>query len=125
MSAASLAHSATTPASASPAVAVGPQMLFGARPTSSINVVNNSSRTIRNVYLSHVNADDWGGNQLGEAQIAPGQSFTISNVSWDEQQVKVIGEDQDGCFLSGVVTAGSDSTWTITNDTTADCGGGS
>jgi hypothetical protein len=90
--------------------------------SSSINIVNNSSRQIRNVYLSHVGMDDWGDNQLGNTTIAPGQSFTISNFSCDAQQIKVIGEDQDGCFLSAVVDCGASSTWTITNDTAADCG---
>lgn len=96
-----------------------------ARPlTASISIVNNSSRTIRNVYFSHVDADDWGANQLGDSSIASGQSYTISNVTWDQSQVKVIAEDQDGCFLSGVVQVSATSSWTITNETAADCGGG-
>jgi len=89
--------------------------------STSINIVNNSSRQIRNVYLSRVDVDDWGANQLSSA-IAPGQSVTISNFSCDTQQIKVIGEDQDGCFLSAVVACGTSSTWTITNDSAADCG---
>lgn len=89
--------------------------------STSINIVNNSSRQIRNVYLSRVDVDDWGANQLTNA-IAPGQSVTISNDSCDTQQIKVIGEDQDGCFLSAVVACGTSSTWTITNDAVADCG---
>ncbi|MDX6574874.1 MAG: hypothetical protein QOE96_827 [Blastocatellia bacterium] len=97
--------------------------LVAARPLSgSVTIVNNSNREIRNVYFSHVNADDWGADQLAESHIAAGQSHTISNVTWDQQQLKVIGEDQDGCFLSTVVASGTDSTWTITNDTVADCG---
>jgi hypothetical protein len=91
-------------------------------PTTSVNIVNNSSKQIRNVYLSHVNADDWGTNQLGDGTISPGQSFTITNFTCDQQQIKVIGEDQNGCFLSTVVTCGDNATWTITNDTAADCG---
>jgi len=89
--------------------------------STSVNIVNNSSRQIRNVYLSRVDVDDWGANQLSSA-IAPGQSVTISNFSCDTQQIKVIGEDQDGCFLSAVVACGTSSTWTITNDSAADCG---
>jgi hypothetical protein len=85
--------------------------------------MNNSSRAIVNIYLSHVNADDWGGNQLGTATIVPGQSFSLSNIAWDQQQLKVIGEDQDGCFESVVVTSDTNSSWTITNDTARDCGG--
>jgi hypothetical protein len=89
--------------------------------SSSVTIVNNSSRQIRNVYLSRVDVDDWGANQLTDA-IAPGQSVTIGNFSCDTQQIKVIGEDQDGCFLSAVVACGTSSTWTITNDSVADCG---
>ena len=90
--------------------------------STSVNIVNNSSREIRNVYLSHVNSDDWGGNQLGNATIAGGQSSTLNNLACDQQQVKVIAEDQDGCFLSTVVNCGDSATWTITTDTARDCG---
>lgn len=90
--------------------------------TTSVNIVNNSNKEIRNVYLSHVNVDDWGANQLGNATIPPGQSFSLGNVACDQQQVKVIAEDQDGCFLSTVVNCGDSATWTITNSTPADCG---
>ena len=88
-----------------------------------VNIVNNSNKEIRNVYLSHVNADDWTGNQLSNgAIIAPGQSYNLGNVVCDQQQVKVIAEDQDGCFASTVVDCGGNDTWTITNNTAADCG---
>ena len=90
--------------------------------TTSVNIVNNSNKEIRNVYLSHVDVDDWGTNQLGNSVISPGQSFTVSNFTCDRQQIKVIGEDQNGCFLSTIVTCGDSATWTITNDTPADCG---
>jgi hypothetical protein len=92
-------------------------------PTSTtVNIVNSSSRAIRNVYLSHVDADDWGDNQLGAATISAGQTFNLSASGCDGQQIKVIGEDQDGCFVSAVVNCGESSTWTITNDTARDCG---
>jgi hypothetical protein len=94
-------------------------------PSTSVNIVNNSNKVIRNVYLSHVDVDDWGANQLSEgATIAPGQSYSLGNLACDRQQVKVIGEDQDGCFVSTVVNCGDNATWTITNDTARDCGGG-
>src|SRR5436853_965593 len=81
----------------------------------SLNIVNNSSRNIVHVYLSHVNTDDWSGNQLGDATIGSGQSFNLANVACDQQQVKVIAEDQDGCFLYNVVNCGDSATWTITD----------
>jgi hypothetical protein len=107
------------------AIASAPLLSSARTPTTSVNVVNNSSKEIRNVYLSHVDVDDWSGDQLSEgATIAPGQSFTLNNVACDRQQVKIIGEDQDGCFVSTVVTCGNSATWTITNDTARDCGSG-
>lgn len=90
--------------------------------STSVTIVNNSNKEIRNVYLSHVNADDWGGNQLGNVTIPSGQSFTLSNIACDQQQVKVISENQDGCFHYTVVACGDNATWTITNTTAADCG---
>lgn len=90
--------------------------------STSVNIVNNSSREVRNVYTSHVDADDWSSDLLGDASIGPNQSSTISGFTCDQQQVKVIAEDQDGCFLSTVVSCGSSSTWTITNDAARDCG---
>jgi hypothetical protein len=101
-------------------VSISP-LLSRAQPTTSINIVNNSTRTIRHVYLSHVDADDWGGDQLSSG-LASGQSATVSNFACDQQQIKVIGEDQDGCFLTSVVACGESATWTITNETAADCG---
>jgi hypothetical protein len=97
-------------------------LLSSAHSSNSVNIVNNSSRNIRYVYLSHVNADDWTPNQLSGNGISPGQSSTISNYSCDQQQIKVIAEDADGCFLSAVITCGGGATWTITNETAADCG---
>ena len=90
--------------------------------TTSVNIANNSNREVRNVYLSHVDADDWGANQLGDATIPAGQSFNLDNVACDQQQVKVIAEDSDGCFISTVLTCGSSTTWTITNNSARDCG---
>ncbi len=106
------------------AIASVPLLSSARTAATSVNIVNNSSREIRNVYLSHVNSDDWSGNQLGNATIAPGQSFALNNIACDQQQVKVIGEDQDGCFVSTVVNCGDSATWTVTNDTARDCGGG-
>jgi hypothetical protein len=90
--------------------------------TGSITIVNNSSRSISHVYLSHTNADDWGSDQLNGA-VGPGQSFTINNINWDQPQLKVIGEDQDGCFMSTVVDSNGSVTWTVTDSTSRNCGG--
>jgi len=92
-------------------------------PSTSITIVNNSSREIRHVYLSPPDQNNWGSDQLMNSVISPnGGSFTLSNVSCSGSSIKVIAEDQDGCFLYQVVTCSDNVSWTITNDTTRDCG---
>lgn len=86
-----------------------------------ITIVNNSNREVRHVYLSPTNADNWGPDQLGGTAIVTGGTYTLSNVSCD-QSVKVIAEDQDGCFVYTTATCGESATWTITSDAARDCG---
>jgi hypothetical protein len=100
-------------------------LLLGARTlaTTSITVVNNSSRQIRHLYLSPSNQDNWGPDQLGGSMIGSGGgSYTLSNVACSQADIKVITEDQNGCFLYQIVACGQNATWTITNEATPDCG---
>lgn len=88
----------------------------------SISLVNNSGREIRHLYLSSANDDNWGADQLNELSIGPGATRML-NVSWDQAMVKLVGEDEDGCFLSVTVEATGNPIWTITSDTARNCGG--
>jgi hypothetical protein len=100
-------------------------LLSGAHPPTATNitVVNNSSREIRHLYLSPVNQDKWGPDQLGGSIIGSGGgSYTLSNVACSQSSIKVIAEDQNGCFLYQTVSCGGSATWTITTDATPDCG---
>ena len=98
-----------------------PWLAFARTVSTSVNIVNNSSRDIRNLYTSHVDADDWSADLL-DTTIVAGQSYTLNNIPCDGQQMKLIAEDQDGCFLSVVISCGQNGSWTITNDTARDCG---
>jgi hypothetical protein len=93
-----------------------------ARPATSITINNSSNWEIKHVYLSSTTQDNWGPDQLNGSSIGSGGSHTLSNVACDGSDIKVISEDQNGCFLSTVVACASDSTWTITNTATPDCG---
>ena len=91
-----------------------------ARSTSTaITITNNTGLTIRHVYLSPVNQNAWGPDQLNNSVIGPGGSVTISANC--DGSIRVIAEDQDGCFLSAVVTCSATAAWTITNTTARDC----
>src|SRR5882724_4696334 len=86
-----------------------------------ITIANNSSREIRHVYLSATNQDNWGPDQLNGSIPPGGGSFTLDNVSCGGADIKVIAEDQNGCFLYQVVVCNQNMTWTITNEAVPDC----
>jgi hypothetical protein len=94
---------------------------FASAPPLTITVVNNSNLEIRHLYLSPASNDNWGPDQLNNSSINPGITRTL-NVSWEQSTVKLIGEDQDGCFLSKTVEASGSAAWTIDNDATRNCG---
>lgn len=87
----------------------------------SISVVNNGGSEIRHVYLSPADNDNWGPDQLNETAISPGATRNLE-VSWDQSTVKLVAEDQDGCFLDTTVATTSSQVWTITSETPRDCG---
>ncbi|HXD31204.1 MAG TPA: hypothetical protein VN643_08810 [Pyrinomonadaceae bacterium] len=90
-------------------------------PPLTITVVNNSGWEIRSLYLSPVNSDNWGPDQLNESSISPGATRTL-NTSWDQSTVKLVAEDQDGCFMQATVEASGNPVWTIASDATRNCG---
>src|SRR2546423_4844235 len=88
----------------------------------SIRVVNNSALEIRHLYLSPSDRDDWGADQLDHASIRTGETFTLNNVSCNQSEIKLIAEDQNGCFVSQVVACADNSSWTIPAGVTPNCG---
>jgi hypothetical protein len=97
--------------------------LAGATAPSSVSltVVNNSGWEIRHLYLSPADNDNWGVDQLNDSSISPGASRTL-DVSWDQSTVKIVAEDQDGCFMHTTVSASGSPVWTIASNATRDCG---
>jgi len=96
----------------------------GARALMSITVTNSSTRPVYHLYLSPADHDAWGPDLMSMGTtINNGQSFTITDVTCSANEIKVVAEDQQGCFMYGVVSCAQGTTsWTITNDTAVDCG---
>jgi hypothetical protein len=94
------------------------------QPMMTIAVTNNSSRDIYHLYLSPVDHDAWGPDLISEGTVLRvGQSFNINDVSCDGNEIKVIAEDRQGCFVYGIVGCAQASTgWTITDAMPPDCG---
>ncbi|MFN2533180.1 MAG: hypothetical protein ABR555_18000 [Pyrinomonadaceae bacterium] len=92
-------------------------------PLMGITVTNNADRPIYHLYLSPVSPESWGPDLLNQTTISKGQSFTVSDVACTGNEIKIIAEDQQGCFVYGIVScAQANTSWTMTNDMTADCG---
>ena len=87
----------------------------------SLTVVNNSTKEIRYLYLSPAENENWGADQLNNSAIGTGATRTV-NFNWDPASVKLVAEDQDGCFLTKTVSVASTIEWTITNDSPRNCG---
>jgi len=90
--------------------------------TINITVVNNTSGEIRHLFLSPPDSNLWSSDQLNDSAIAPSHSATVSGVSCDQANIRLIAEDQDGCFIYQVVSCSSDTSWTVPNDAPRDCG---
>jgi hypothetical protein len=102
---------------------IGTTLLAGARTAATINVTisNNSQRNVRHVYLAAGDPNNWSADQLN-GSIMTGSSATLSGVSCDGASIRVIAEDQDGCFFYRTVSCGENATWTITSNAPRDCG---
>lgn len=94
------------------------------QPMMTIAVANNSSRDIYHLYLSPVDHDAWGPDLLTEATILrTGQTFNITDASCAGNEIKVIAEDRQGCFVYAVLgCAQASAGWTITDAYPVDCG---
>jgi hypothetical protein len=90
--------------------------------TATIAITNSSNLEIKHLYLSPTDGDDWGPDQLNGSVIGTGQTYTLSNAACSGSSIKVISEDQNGCFLSHVVACSSDAAWTISDSDSPDCG---
>lgn len=95
-----------------------------AQPIMTIAVTNSSSRDIYHLYLSPADRDAWGPDLLTEGTLLrAGQSYNINDVSCAGNEIKVIAEDKQGCFVYGIVGCSQASTgWTITDAIPPDCG---
>ena len=89
-----------------------------------IAVTNNSSRDILHLYLSPTDHDAWGPDLVSEGTVVrPGQTFNINDVACGANEIKVIAEDRQGCFVYGTVgCAQASAGWAITDAAPPDCG---
>jgi hypothetical protein len=82
---------------------------------SSLDITNYTEEPICYVYISPADTEDWGPEQLGEGNvIAPGDTFTITDIPPDTYDIKA--EDCNGDVVArndGVKLGALDFTWTL------------
>jgi len=92
---------------------------------SDVVIKNKSDWEIHQFFLSPVDTDKWGPDQLQDQIIATGGTFTLQGVPCDSYDVKLVDEDADECVVPGVDICGDNQGWVINNDDLLECQAGS
>lgn len=94
---------------------------FAADTDAEVKIVNKSSWAIFNLYISSVDSEEWGPDQLGEAAIASGDSFTLNGIPCDAYDVKLVDEDGDECVVPAIALCAGKDDWVIKDDALLEC----
>jgi hypothetical protein len=89
----------------------------------SVEIQNSSDWSLVHFHLSPADEEDWGPDQLGDAVVGTGDSFTLTGIPCDTYDVKLVDEDGDECVVPGVDICGDDQGWEITSDDLLECEG--
>lgn len=95
--------------------------LFAAKAT--VKIINQSDWEIHQIYLSPSDDREWGPDQLEDEILAKGESLTLTGISCDLWDIRVVDEDGDECVIEEVDLCGDDSYWKITNKELLSCEG--
>lgn len=93
--------------------------------TATVKVVNKSNWSIHELYLSSVDDEEWGPDQLKQHVIEPGATFTLSGIPCDTWDVKLVDEEGDECVVPDVDICGGSGTWVIDSKSLVACQAGS
>ena len=95
--------------------------VFAADTDAEVNIVNNSSWDIHKLYISSVDTQEWGPDQLGDDAIASGNSYTLTSIPCDAYDVKIVDEDGDECVVAAVALCADKDDWTIEDEALLAC----
>jgi hypothetical protein len=88
-----------------------------------VKMTNASRWEIHHVFLSASDEQSWGDDQLEDEILAPGDSLTLTGISCDLYDVKIVDEDGDECVIEEVDLCGDHSQWKITDQDLLECEG--
>ncbi|MDP3275604.1 MAG: hypothetical protein Q8Q09_10445 [Deltaproteobacteria bacterium] len=93
----------------------------GGSSDSSIAFRNSSSWAIRNLYMSTVEQNTWGPDQLGAHVIHTGESYTITGIPCANYDLKLVDEDNDECIVRNVNVCAESTGVNITSEALLGC----
>jgi hypothetical protein len=82
-------------------------------PDAQVELRNESRWSIRQLYFAPIDSDRWGPNQVSRGSIHAGDSFTLTDISCDKYDVKIVDEDGDECVVRSVALCGADKVWRL------------
>lgn len=88
-----------------------------------VEIRNRTDFDIHQFFLSPVDQDEWGPDQLGDFVLESGGSFELHGIPCDSYDVMVVDEDGDECVVPGVDICRQDQGWVIDNDDLLECEG--
>lgn len=86
-------------------------------------IVNKSSYTFAQLFLSPSTRRRWGPDQLGRKVIRPSDSYTLHNIPCGLYDVKLIDENRRECVVTEIPMCRDHTHWEVTNDRLANCAG--
>jgi hypothetical protein len=88
-------------------------------------IQNDSQWSIHNLYLSDVDSEEWGPDQLGDEVIeSGGGKFTLTDIPCDAYDVKLVDEDGDECVVNAIALCVDKGNWVITDEPLLACQNG-
>lgn len=88
---------------------------------SQVELRNNSSWDLRELYFAPVGSDRWGPNQLSRRSVRPDDTFTLTNIRCDKYDVKLVDEDDNECIVRDVGLCGDDKVWRVNDKALERC----
>jgi hypothetical protein len=96
--------------------------VFAASSDAAVVIKNNSSWEIHNLFISSVDTQEWGPDQLGDDVIsAGGGTYTLTDIPCGAYDVQLIDEDGDECIVGDVGLCASKGSWVITDQDLLEC----
>lgn len=84
-------------------------------------ISNASSWQLHELYISSVDVESWGPDQLGENIVDSGEKYTLRSIPCDAYDVRLVDEDQDECVVNAVALCAGKGEWVITDEALLDC----